>query len=115
MVRLSSSRPSPEAAMLRKAVIAVGVFYLVIALVLVLLHVEVPWLIIYLVISGLIIAGGVVFERSRYNPQVRRDNGRWQDTGERSVDAGTGVVTKVMYNPATGERDYVELGAADAA
>jgi hypothetical protein len=99
--------------MLRIAVIALGVLYLAIALVLVLLHVDISGLIIYLVVCGLLIAGGVVFERSRYRPQVRRDVGGWQDTGERSLDPTTGRVTKVMYNPTTGERDYVELEATD--
>ena len=99
--------------MLRIAVIALGVLYLAIALVMVLVHVDAPGLIIYLVVCGLLIAGGVVFERSRYKPQVRRDVGGWQDTGERSVDPATGRITKVMYNPTTGERDYVEVEATD--
>jgi len=101
--------------MLRYAVIAFGVLYLAIALFLVFLDVDTPLFIIYLVLCGSLIAGGVVFERSRYKPQVRRDVGRWQDTGERSVDPSTGRVTKVMYNPATGERDYEEVGPTDSA
>src|SRR4051812_21243939 len=115
MARRWSSRPNCEAAMLRNAVIGLGVLYLLIALVLVLLGVTTPFLIIYLVVMGLLIAGGVIFERSKYRPQVRRDTGYWQDTGERSVDPATGRVTRVMYNPVTGERDYVELDAADIA
>src|SRR5205823_13462381 len=99
--------------MLRYAVIGLGVLYLLVALVLVLLDVNIPGLIIYLVVIGLLIAGGVIFERSRYRPRVRRDAGYWQDTGERSVDPATGRVTRVMYNPVTGERDYVELDTAD--
>ena len=84
--------------MLRKAVIGLGVLYLLVALLLAQLGVNMPWLIIYLVACGLLLAGGVIFERSHYRPQLRRESGYWQDSGS-AASILDGRVTRVLYNP----------------
>ena len=93
--------------MLRWALIAYGVLCLTGAVILLLAHVTIA-LVIYLAINGLLIAGGILFERSGYRSQVNRTRGTWQHTGERFNDPTTGQVVEVYYNPQTGERDYRE-------
>ncbi len=59
-----------------------------------------------LVINGLLITGGLAFERYRYKPDLTAPPGPgWVRTEEKSVEAG-GVVS-VWFNPASGERAYV--------
>jgi len=65
-------------------------------------------LVIYLAINGLIIAGGILFERSSYRSNADRTQGTWQPTGERFNDPTSGQIVEVYYNPQTGERDYRE-------
>jgi hypothetical protein len=61
-----------------------------------------------LAVWGAIFAGGVLFERWRYQPLADRRPGRdWQVTPERFVDPETGRLVMVFLNPATGERRYV--------
>ena len=62
----------------------------------------------YLVLNGLLITGGVIFERSAYQPRLNPAQGQWELTGERFVDPTTKRLVEVRYNPATGERDYVD-------
>jgi hypothetical protein len=62
----------------------------------------------YLAVNGVLIAGGVIFERSYYLPRLNRARGQWELTGERFVDPTTKRLVEVRYNPATGERDYVD-------
>jgi hypothetical protein len=70
-------------------------------------------LVIYLAINGLLIAGGILFERSGYRTRVNRTQGKWQPTGERFNDPTTGQLVDVYYNQQTGERDYRESGHQD--
>jgi hypothetical protein len=65
--------------------------------------------VIWLLVNGCVLVGAVVFERWRYRPNIDRSKGRWQPTGERFVDPGSGRLVDVFYNPDTGERDYVEV------
>ena len=95
--------------MLRKALIAYGVLCLIGAVILLASHVTTA-LVIYLAINGLLIAGGILFERSGYRSHVNRMQGKWQHTGERFNDPTSGQVVEVYYNPQTGERDYRETG-----
>ena len=98
--------------MLRRFLIAFGVFDLIVAGVL-LFVVQAPVVVvIYLAVSGAIIAGGILFERQGYRPNVDRTRGKWQPTGERFIDPTTGRMMEVRFNPQTGERDYVESSAA---
>ncbi len=95
--------------MLRRVLIAYGVLCLIGALILLAAHVTTA-LVIYLAINGLIITGGILFERSGYRSNADRMQGKWQPTGERFNDPTTGQVMEVYYNPQTGERDYRESG-----
>ncbi len=63
---------------------------------------------LYLGVYGLVIVGGILLERSGYQPRVNRKRGLWQQTGERFVDPTSGRLTDVYFNPETGERDYRE-------
>jgi hypothetical protein len=98
--------------MLRKALIAYGVLCLIGAGILLASHVTTA-LVIYLAINGLLIAGGILFERSGYRSHVNRMQGKWQHTGERFNDPTSGQVVEVYFNPQTGERDYRETGHQD--
>ena len=94
--------------MLRRFLIAFGVLDLLVAGLL-LLVVQAPVVVvIYLAVSGVLLAGGILFERRRYSPRVDRARGLWQPTGERFVDPTTGKLMEVRFNPQTGERDYIE-------
>jgi hypothetical protein len=57
---------------------------------------------------GLLVFFGTLFERWRYRRIETRSGGRWQETGERFIDPSTGVPVEVMFDPATGERRYVD-------
>lgn len=94
--------------MLRYLVIAFGVIYLAVAVWLWLSNIGGPCLVAYLIVNGIVLAGAILLERRGYRPRPRAGMGRWEDTGERVVDPKTGKVTRVLYNPVTGERDYVE-------
>ncbi len=98
--------------MLRWVLIAYGVLCLIVAVILFAVHATIA-LVIYLAINGLLIAGGILFERSGYRSQVNRTRGKWQPTGERFNDPTTGQVVEVYYNPQTGERDYRESSHQD--
>jgi hypothetical protein len=98
--------------MLRWVLIAYGILCLIVAVILVVAHVTTA-LVIYLVINGLLITGGILFERSGYRSQVNRTRGNWQPTGERFNDPTSGQVVEVYYNPQTGERDYRDTSHLD--
>ena len=68
---------------------------------------------IYLMITGAILAIGVLVERRGYRPRVNRDSGQWQETSERFIDPVSGHLIVVRYNAETGERDYVDKGVAE--
>ena len=57
---------------------------------------------------GIVIMFGTLFERWRYSRNDQRLDGRWQATGERFADPVTGKDVEVFYDPASGERRYVE-------
>jgi hypothetical protein len=98
---------------LRRFLIACGLLVLVVAgVLLVVVQAPLP-LVLYLAVSGMLLAGGILFERRGYHPRINRRLGGWQSTGERFVDPTTGHLMEVRYNPETGERDYVESGAPD--
>ena len=59
---------------------------------------------------GIIIILGTLFERWRYTKSGPPLSSRWQPTGERFADPTTGKDMEVLYDPASGERRYVELG-----
>lgn len=94
--------------MLRRIIIAYGLLCLTGAIVLLALHVTLV-LVIYLAVNGLLIVGGILFERRGYRPKVSRADGNWEKTGERFIDPTTKREMEVYYNPQTGERDYREL------
>lgn len=63
-----------------------------------------------LVATGLLLFG-VAFERVRYGAARRRPAGAsWQETPERFIDDETGRPVTVWFNPASGERRYVDSG-----
>ena len=93
---------------LRLGVLIFGGLLLVLAL-LFLTHPVFWGVTLYLGVYGLLIVGGILFERSHYRPTVDRRRGVWEATGERFVDPTTGELMEVRYNPATGERDYVPI------
>ncbi len=96
---------------LRRAVVGWGVLYLVVAAVL--LTRQVAWpLALYLALGGLVLVAGIVGERSGYRPAVDPSHGDWQPTGERFVDPSGGHLIEVRYNPATGQRAYIDVDAA---
>ncbi|MBV8665114.1 MAG: hypothetical protein JO269_01395 [Burkholderiaceae bacterium] len=59
---------------------------------------------------GVILLLAVLFERWRYQ-QSHNANGAWQETGERFIDPESGRLTKVLYDPHSGERRYVPVDA----
>ena len=95
--------------MLRRLIIAYGVLCLIGAAVLLIAHVTIV-LVLYLAVNGLLIVGGILFERRGYRPRVSQTGGNWQKTGERFVDPTTKREVEVYYNPQTGERDYRDAG-----
>jgi hypothetical protein len=57
---------------------------------------------------GGIVALGILFERWRYRKPEAPTDARWQPTDERFIDPATGRNVEVFYDPASGERRYVE-------
>jgi hypothetical protein len=107
--------------MLRRVLLVYGLLALIGAFIL--LHVGAPLtLVAYLAVNGVVVVGGITLERSGYRPRVQRQlgavaasstaasGGQWERTGERFIDPVSGHLLEVRYNPATGERDYVEVG-----
>jgi hypothetical protein len=63
-----------------------------------------------LIFGGLLLVVGLAIERWRYKPLLRGGlDPRWQDTGERFVDPGSGQLTAVYFDPQRGERHYVAV------
>jgi hypothetical protein len=62
-----------------------------------------------LLLDGLLIICGVVFEKQRYRPKIDTRSGAWTHTGEKFKDPTTGKLMEVLFNPTTGERDYKEI------
>lgn len=89
--------------MLRRVAAAVAIVAFVALIVAVFSGVKVTWL--AAVYIGVIVTA-LLFERSRYRPDVDRTSGDWQPTGERFTDPTSGEKLEVFYNAQTGERDY---------
>ena len=92
--------------MLRGAVLAVGIAILVGGAVV--SYYELFPGIVLLIVGGLLTLG-TMFERVIYKRlQSQRPRAGWVETRERFVDPNSGKMVEVFYNPATGEREYVE-------
>jgi len=63
---------------------------------------------VYALACGALILLGTLFERWRYRRYEPTPDAGWQATGERFTDPSTGREVEVFYDPATGERRYVE-------
>ncbi len=62
-----------------------------------------------LLLGGLFLVIGLAIERWRYKPlQQRAPDPRWIDTGERFTDPQSGVLVAVYFDPANGERHYLQ-------
>lgn len=93
--------------MLRNALIAIGVLLILAGIASVLAGFESRSLPLFLI--GAILIVGMVYEPWRYKKIDSRPKAGWQPTGERFVDPETGRLTEVHYDPATGQRHYVEV------
>jgi hypothetical protein len=92
---------------LRAFVIGLGVVFLLGATLLA-AGVHAAWpAAIELAIVGLLIIGGTLLERRYHTPKPTPEQ-EWKSTGERFVDPTSGKLVDVRYNPATGERAYVD-------
>jgi hypothetical protein len=70
---------------------------------------------LWLFVVGAALVIGTVFERVFYKPlTTARPGPGWTDTGERFVDPETGKMVKVLYDAASGERQYTVLAEAQA-
>jgi hypothetical protein len=94
--------------MLRTVLLAIGIVALVgAALIAVLCWALFP-VCIWLGFWGIVLVGGILFERGRYKPATPDHPGPgWVATDERFVDPQTGQQVTVFYQPSTGERRYV--------
>jgi hypothetical protein len=61
------------------------------------------------------LALGIFYERLFYRGAGVPAGGGWQETDERFRDEESGALVTVWFNPATGERRYVDQGAAPPA
>jgi hypothetical protein len=90
---------------LRAAVITGGAILAGSGLLLVTRGVHMPgW---QLLVVGLVVLLGTLFERWRYHQSETPADGPWQKTSERFIDPATGEPMDVLFNPRTGERRYV--------
>jgi hypothetical protein len=62
-----------------------------------------------LLVFGILLTLGTVFERWRYKAAQTPQTARGSATGERFIDPETGVLMEVYYDAATGERSYVKV------
>jgi hypothetical protein len=92
--------------MLRKAVLALATLLAGIGVYLLLKGITGPG--VQALGVGIVIVLGTLFERWRYSHSDGRLDARWQATGERFADPITGKDVEVFYDPASGERRYVE-------
>jgi len=94
---------------MRKLLVALGSICLVVGIGLMLNHQPFPAA-IWLLVNGLALTLGVIFERIRYKPQLpQRPGPGWEATGERFVDPATGRLVEVYCRRSDGERLYVEV------
>ena len=63
----------------------------------------------HLLVLGLMLSAGIVWERWQYKkPQAGRPGPEWKPTGERFVDPQSGKTIEVYVDPGSGESRYVE-------
>lgn len=62
---------------------------------------------LWLLVNGLILTLGIVFERWRYKPAKSPQAAKGTPTGERFIDPKSGALMEVYYDAASGERSYV--------
>ena len=94
--------------MLRNILIIVAAILTCIGLGLVAGGIHVPgWQVLVL---GVLVLIGTLFERWRYRRIESSASGDWQPTEERFIDPSTGQSVEVMFDPRTGERRYVSEG-----
>jgi hypothetical protein len=93
--------------MLRPALLTIGGIALAAALVA--MFAGAPFaLIFWLLIVGLSLVGGILFERGRYKPATPHHPGPgWVATDERFIDPESGEEVTVYYQATSGERRYV--------
>jgi hypothetical protein len=69
-----------------------------------------------LTILSAVILAGLSFEARRYSRSFKdADTRRWQMTDEKFIDPESGHLMQVRFDPATGDRDYVDLGPGSTA
>ncbi len=92
--------------MLRKALLVCGLLILGVGCLLLLVqpHDAAPAL-----VFGALLTLGTVFERWRYKWFKTPQAAKGSPTGERFTDPVSGALIEVYYDPATGERSYVEV------
>jgi len=91
--------------MLRTVVIAVAAILTCVGIGLIARGVYAPgWQVL---VFGVLVLIGTLFERWRYRRIEEASNGRWQRTDEQFIDPTTGDPVEVMFDPRTGERRYV--------
>jgi hypothetical protein len=94
--------------MLRKVLIVIGVILLITAGVFLALGLY-PFL-PHLLILGLMLSAGIVWERWQYKkPSTTGPEPGWQSTGERFVDPQSGKTVEVYFDAKSGESHYVEV------
>jgi hypothetical protein len=93
--------------MLRSILLVIGIAMLGAAPILALCHAPLP-AVIWLSVWGILLVGGLLFERGRYKPAERGQPGPgWIATDECFVDPHTGERVTVFYQPSSGERRYI--------
>jgi hypothetical protein len=92
---------------LRKVLVVIGVLLLITAAVFLALGLY-PFL-PHLLVLGLMLSAGIVWERWQYKPaQAGAPDPHWQATGERFVDPQSGETLEVWFDPRDGESHYVK-------
>lgn len=59
-----------------------------------------------LLICGGLIVLSLFFEGRYRGARIEAPPGKWEPTGEKFIDPGTGKLVEVDYDPQTGERNY---------
>jgi len=94
--------------MLRKVLMVIGAALLLLATVFVALGKY--FLLPQLLVLGLMLTAGIVWERWQYKkPLPGRPDPAWRATGERFVDPQSGKTIEVYFDSRNGESHYVEV------
>lgn len=98
--------------MLRAVLGTIGIAAFAAAAIAIVLGAPIP-LAVWLLGIGLVLTLGVLFERVHYKRLAAKAPGpEWVATPERFVDPTSGRMVQVYTKPETGERLYVDAGAA---